>query len=191
MRNYQHYIITPKLNNSIYTKLLNSKIHIDYLQLRDYNFSVDQFEDLCLFIKKFKKQFSTKILINQFLLEKLTINNSLIEIFDKLQIEGVHCSFKQKNYQHYPNRFKSFISCHNNEEIETASIMGFSAITISPLFKTSSHPNTPFLGIEKINKLANIAKCPVYVLGGVSVTDKILNFSPNIIGLAFISDFFY
>lgn len=112
-------------------------------------------------------------------------------IIFELQIEGVHCSFKQKNYKIYPKQFKSFISCHNYEEIKNASDMNFSAITLSPLFKTASHPDATILGLEKFNKLANFAKCPVYALGGVSMDDKILDFSSGVVGLAFISDFFY
>jgi thiamine-phosphate pyrophosphorylase len=42
-------------------------------------------------------------------------------------------------------------------------------VFVSPLFATRSHPEAPSLGEEAAMRLALLADCPAYALGGINI----------------------
>lgn len=59
-------------------------------------------------------------------------------------------------------------SCHNESEVRQANAIGADYITLSPVLSTFSHPETEPLGWSEFARLARIAQCPVYALGGLT-----------------------
>ena len=59
------------------------------------------------------------------------------------------------------------VSCHNAEELEIAETLGVSYALLSPVNKTSSHPEQPGMGFERFRELVNGVSFPVYALGGL------------------------
>ncbi len=62
-------------------------------------------------------------------------------------------------------------ACHNQQELSWAKSIGVDFAFLSPLSKTSSHPDAPPLGVAQFAKLVRAAGLPVYALGGVSPAD--------------------
>lgn len=186
------YLITPNLSSSILKKILESNLEIDYLQLRDYAFNQVDFFELADFCSRISDR-KIKIILNQYLY--ITLLNSYREeyLLKKLKISGFHCSFRQDDFQSFPKKyvfFDNFISCHNLNEIERAHDFGFKKITLSPIFKTSSHPEVKPLGLEQFCELADSFSGEVFALGGVNYKNSNKLFSLNITGVAVISSFF-
>ena len=62
-------------------------------------------------------------------------------------------------------------SCHKLEEMQQAEKLGADIILISPVKTTLSHPELKGIGWQKFKQMIKQAKCPVYALGGMKVTD--------------------
>ena len=64
---------------------------------------------------------------------------------------------------------KKFIgaSTHNLREVRHAEKMKMDYISLSPITKTPSHPNTKTLGWNKASEIINQSKIPIYLLGGM------------------------
>lgn len=63
------------------------------------------------------------------------------------------------------------VSCHNREELLLAQSLNADYVLLSPVAKTSSHPEAEALGWETFEKLVAEINCPVFALGGMKVTD--------------------
>lgn len=61
-----------------------------------------------------------------------------------------------------------FAAVHDREEIALANRAGASAVFLSPVFPTRSHPGAACLGAEKFRELATLATMPVIALGGMT-----------------------
>ena len=62
-------------------------------------------------------------------------------------------------------------SCHTQEELQHAVMLGLDFVVISPVRKTSSHPGAQLLGFSGFHDLTEQALIPVYALGGMQVVD--------------------
>ncbi|KEI72494.1 Nudix family hydrolase [Endozoicomonas elysicola] len=62
-------------------------------------------------------------------------------------------------------------SCHDEQQIQDAEAMAVDFITLSPVKKTQSHPETKPLGLVKALALTEAAKVPVFWLGGMGLDD--------------------
>ena len=62
---------------------------------------------------------------------------------------------------------KSLASTHNLKEVRHAEKMSMDYISLSPITKTLSHPNTEVLGWNKASEIINQSKMPIYLLGGM------------------------
>lgn len=62
-------------------------------------------------------------------------------------------------------------SCHNIEELMIAEQLKADFVVLSPVQKTSSHPDMPAMGWPMFSKLIESIPIPVYALGGVSDKD--------------------
>lgn len=60
-------------------------------------------------------------------------------------------------------------SCHNAEEAAAAAVAGANTITLSPIFKTESKPDTRTpLGLETLKTICKNSAIPVLALGGMT-----------------------
>jgi len=80
-------------------------------------------------------------------------------------------------------------SCHDAEELKTAEKLGLDFVVLSPVKKTSSHPEAEALGWQQFEHLSDQVSIPVYALGGLNATDLEEAWSRGAQGVASISDF--
>ncbi|WP_338502110.1 thiamine phosphate synthase [Sphingomonas kaistensis] len=60
------------------------------------------------------------------------------------------------------------LSVHHEAEVREAAQRRPAFVFVSPLYATRSHPGAPALGVEEAARLAALAGCPAYALGGVT-----------------------
>ncbi len=59
-------------------------------------------------------------------------------------------------------------STHNLEEVKHAEKMSMDYISLSPINKTLSHPDTKTLGWSKASEIVSQSRLPIYLLGGMN-----------------------
>lgn len=67
-----------------------------------------------------------------------------------------------------PRDLRWIATAHNADEIADAHARGASAIMLSPVFPTRSHPGGETLGAERFRALAGLSTIPVIALGGMN-----------------------
>lgn len=67
-----------------------------------------------------------------------------------------------------PAGFRWIATAHNEAEIADANRYGASAVMLSPVFPTRSHPGAETLGIARFRELAALSAIPVIALGGMT-----------------------
>lgn len=92
----------------------------------------------------------------------------------KIKADGVHLSDKdnlsklkllyRKNIN---SNFLMSLSCHDYKMIKKHNNSFADLFFISPIFKTSSHPDSKYLGKEYLDKCCAISNKPIFALGGV------------------------
>lgn len=119
---------------------------------------------------------------------RLMLNSSLyFEYTDQLQTEwsdllsGIHLTschlhelhgsdFIQQYRQQWPQNLIA-ASCHNQQDIEVANRLALDFVVLSPVQKTTSHPEQAAMGWRQFNALTALAKMPVFALGGMRLDD--------------------
>ena len=60
-------------------------------------------------------------------------------------------------------------SAHSLEGIQHAATNDFDYATVSPIFRTTTHPESPPIGLEELSKAcAAVMDFPVFALGGIA-----------------------
>jgi thiamine-phosphate pyrophosphorylase len=67
-----------------------------------------------------------------------------------------------------PAALRWIATAHNEAEIADANAKGASAVMLSPVFPTRSHPGAETLGVARFRTLAAQAEMPVIALGGMT-----------------------
>ena len=69
------------------------------------------------------------------------------------------------------------IAAHSRPGLRYATMCGADAVLLSPVFKTTTHPLTPPLGIHQFKLLSIGVSIPIYALGGINSinANKLLN----------------
>lgn len=76
-------------------------------------------------------------------------------------------------------------SCHNEEEILHAEMLGLDFVVLSPVKSTQSHPEIDAMGWQAFAELAKKTTLPVYALGGMTLTDLPIALSYGARGIAY------
>jgi len=96
------------------------------------------------------------------------------EVFKQSQADGLHLNshvlFEYENRPLSTDQLLS-ISCHNLEEMKQAEKLGADILLLSPVKATSSHPELEGIGWIQFKQMIQQLKCPVYALGGMSISD--------------------
>jgi len=101
---------------------------------------------------------------------KLMFN--LPDALERLPGDGVHLNSRQLlKAESRPDRELVSASCHNRLELEYAQSIGVDFAVLSPVQKTSSHPNAKALGWDAFQQLVDDINIPVYALGGMTADD--------------------
>lgn len=177
-----------------------------------YLISPQSYENACDFTSKIEQCFSFGIKLFQLRLDsiiepeysqlinrlsKLTQNNNVKFILNgepsdikKYTVDGIHIKSKQLfNFCERPisEKFILGASCHNEKELIQAEKLNVNYAFLSPVKKTSSHPDSIPLGWETFQRLSKKVKFPVYALGGMSLNEMEIAKYNNAYGIAMIS----
>ncbi|MGB0204590.1 MAG: Nudix family hydrolase [Neptuniibacter sp.] len=96
------------------------------------------------------------------------------KLANQSQASGLHLSSSELKCLGYRNEFSGrwlSASCHSLEEIEMAVMKELDFVTLSPVSKTTSHPEADALGWEAFKGIVDQCPIPVYALGGISSAD--------------------
>jgi 8-oxo-dGTP diphosphatase len=77
-------------------------------------------------------------------------------------------------------------SCHGATDLARAADLGLDYALLSPVMPTASHPGAPYLGWDRFSALAEVARLPVYALGGLGPRDLELAIDQGAQGVAAI-----
>ncbi len=106
--------------------------------------------------------------------------------------DGIHLNSKELELYSI-NTFAGNIlvaaSCHNKEQLSLAEKNNLDFIVLSPVNKTSSHPNTVPMGWEKFQSLLEYSARPVFALGGMIKSDLKIAKKQGAQGIAAIGEF--
>lgn len=177
-----------------------------------YLISPQSYEITCDFISTIEQCFSSGITLFQLRLEskiepeysqlinrlsKLTKNNNVKFILNgepsdikKHNVDGIHIKSKELfNFDERPVSEKMILgaSCHNEKELLQAEKLNVNYAFLSPVKKTSSHPDSIPLGWKTFQSLSKKVKFPVYALGGMNLNELETAKSNNAYGIAMIS----
>ncbi|GGK76838.1 Nudix family hydrolase [Amphritea balenae] len=123
---------------------------------------------------------------------KLLIWNGSVESANKVNVDALHLSSQRlmdlANRAEFSGRYLG-ASCHNAEQIRKAEQSGVDYITLSPVQRTSSHPDAEPMGWEQFARLTAKCALPVYALGGVTAADLTTCIESGGQGIAGISGF--
>lgn len=122
----------------------------------------------------------------------LILWNGSIETANSAAVSALHLSSERLMQLDSRERFRGGwlgASCHSEEQIRRAEQLGVDYITLSPVQKTSSHPEVVPMGWDEYERLVKECSLPVYALGGVSMDnlDQVLESGGQ--GIAAISCF--
>ena len=169
------------MSSDSFFHILKNKINkgLSFIQIREKNLSK---KDLIIFIgqiKKVLKKTDVKIVIN-----------SSIELAYEFDLDGVHLTSKQLyELEKFPKDLLVGVSCHSKKDLQVAEKKHADYAVLGPVKKTSSHPNSNFLGWEKFRNLAERSNIPIYAIGGMKINDVPISFNRGSIGIASQRDF--
>jgi len=158
----QHYLITPEPEFDQRTGFLETiedrlKNGIKLVQLRAKTLNPQQLKTLFLEVKEINQAYDSILLIN-----------SSPNFAENIGAQGVHLSSSElMKAQCLPKSLICAASCHSKQEITTATKLGVDFIVISPVLKTTSHPESTPLDWGKFSDLCKAAPIPAFALGGM------------------------
>ena len=169
---------------------LNQKIKLVQIRLKD-SFFTDVVQVYALLEKAslLCRQSDAKLMLN--------LPPKLIDALDlsQLDYDGFHVDSRTLNLMSADELRKLHsdkllsASCHTREELTKAANLQSDFVVLSPVQKTSSHPDAPALGWDAFSSMIEDIALPVYALGGVSDDDLDTSWLHGAQGIAAISAF--
>jgi len=161
----RHYIITGEkpVELIVDNLLINSENTSVLLQLRAKQLSTKVYESLAKRAIEALRGSQSPLLLN-----------APPELALKLNADGVHLTAERlMRLEKRPLPKKKLIaaSCHNEQELIHAQAIGVDFVTLSPVKRTDSHPDTTPLGWERFGELLKVVSLPVFALGGMMPDD--------------------
>ncbi|MCS7083987.1 MAG: thiamine phosphate synthase [Aquificaceae bacterium] len=129
-------------------------------QLREKDMSARELYELAKTLRDITKERGALLFIN-----------SRVDIAISVGADGVHLPRDELSPKVVKSISSSLIvgySAHSLEEALWAEKEGADYITLSPIFKTRSHPDAKPIGLETLKEVCERVCLPVYALGGVS-----------------------
>lgn len=87
------------------------------------------------------------------------------------QVQAIHWKHAHRYFLAQCSAPWASVSCHSLDDLLNAAELGFDCATLSPVKKTTSHPEAVPLGWEQFSQWTAKATIPVYALGGVGHKD--------------------
>ena len=121
----------------------------------------------------------------------LFLLNSAPSLLSHVKADGVHLTFAEAmshKSRPVPSGKILGISCHNEEELIWAKGLNPDYVILSPIKETKTHVGAVPLGWPAFQKLADLAPCPVFALGGMESGDMSNALSMGAQGIAAIRE---
>ena len=179
-----YYAITPEPGEGQgfltgFKRLLASGVKC--IQLRSKSLPSARLLELARTARDLARPFGVSLLIN-----------SNIDIAEELALDGVHLPatdlMRLRTRPLGINRWVA-ASCHDENELAHAAMIGVDFATLSPIEPTSSHAAGTPLGWQRFGELCETVPFPVYALGGLGQQDVAKARSHGAQGIAGISAF--
>ncbi len=100
--------------------------------------------------------------------------NTRVDVFNETHADGLHLNSQRLfEYSQRPVSADKLlsVSCHTIEEMAQAEKLGADILLLSPVKETTSHPGVAGIGWHRFKKIVENVSCPVYALGGMTVSD--------------------
>ena len=117
----------------------------------------------------------------------MSVLNSDLSLNVEKTIEHAEKLIDEVSRWRYRKNWTITVSAHSKVALKRAEMSGADAALLSPVFKTSSHPNTRPLGISRFSALAHNSKIPVYAMGGINNENAHLLINSPAVGIAAIT----
>jgi 8-oxo-dGTP diphosphatase len=102
------------------------------------------------------------------------LNTDDVKLVESSGADGLHMNGRlldRMRERPLPDSYHVAASCHNREQLEKAQQLSADFAVLSPVKKTTSHPEAKPIGWEKFADLARQCSIPVYALGGMKLSD--------------------
>ena len=133
---------------------------VKMVQLREKDLPGRELYELAKEVRKLTKKYDALLLINE-----------RFDIALAVEADGVHLpenSFPPSVVKRINPSLIVGFSAHSLEGALYAEKEGADFITLSPIFKTSSHPDAKPIGLKTLREISQKVKIPVYALGGIT-----------------------
>lgn len=127
------------------------------IQVREKHLSITQLESFAEQVIEMSRPYGAKVLIN-----------SDIELARSVDADGVHLTAQQlMQIEQRADLTWIGASCHNENELQQAALLGLDYVTLSPVLPTRSHPEASGMGWQQFQRLIQDYSLPVFALGGM------------------------
>lgn len=127
-------------------------------QVREKNWPQERVAKFAGEAIRLARQFGAKVLIN-----------STEQLAFELGADGVHLTASQlMAATQKPNVPLCAASCHNQEELRKAELLGLDFVVLGPILPTPTHAESEPLGWDRFAKLAEDRPLPIFGLGGLA-----------------------
>ncbi|MEW8260782.1 MAG: Nudix family hydrolase [Candidatus Thiodiazotropha taylori] len=181
----QHYLITGRdaEQSGEFLNRLSMAIErgIQLVQLRAHELSDSAYRQLLAEVLPLCRARGVKLLVNR--------PQGVLEWHS--EADGLHLTAHQlQSLSRRPAAAELIgASCHRLEEVKMAERAGLDYVLLSPVQKTTTHPQADTLGWPRFTELVDQVNLPVYALGGLCAEDLPKAVSSGAQGIAAISAF--
>lgn len=131
------------------------------IQVREKTMSHDALKKFAQAVIVLANKFNARVLINR--------DQALAY---QVGAAGVHYNSQQlMTLPEKPADLLCAASCHNQQELAQAQLLGLDFVVCSPVLPTLSHMDAPTLGWQKFEEIIQDCSLPIYALGGLSEQD--------------------
>jgi 8-oxo-dGTP diphosphatase len=153
-------------------RALASGLHL--LQLREKTFTAAAQRALGQSLVALAHRYGARVLIN-----------GTVELARDLGADGVHLAAARLAHLHSrPDLDLVGASCHDETELERAARLGADFVVLGPVLPTPSHPGAPGLGWKRFQALIANYPLPVYAVGGMHQTERVLAWQAGAHGIS-------
>lgn len=157
------YLITPSFDHdeSGFLSALEYTVQsgVQLVQYRQKSLHGEEFRQLARNVISRCRQYSARVLINDSPAVAMEIGADGVHLTSKL-LMGI-------DERPLPGSMLVGASCHNEDELRQAEIIGADFAVLGPVQQTRSHPGSNYLGWSRFSQLVKNCKLPVFALGGM------------------------
>ncbi|MFN3813914.1 MAG: thiamine phosphate synthase [Aquificaceae bacterium] len=132
---------------------------VKMVQLREKKLSTKEYYEKAINVKKITSKYSAMLFINE-----------RVDIALAVEADGVHLpqdGLPPSCVKRIKKELIVGFSAHSLDSALYAQSEGADFITLSPIFKTSSHPEVEPIGLALLQDVCRTLSIPVYALGGI------------------------